>query len=599
MSSPLVSPTPLVQLYRHAWEHAAGVRARMVAALTMLGGSQLLKLAMPWMAAQAINSIQVGGAAGLSQAGWWIAAILGLQVTVWVFHGPARVMERSVALRVRRSVADSLYARLTHAPLTWHERHHSGDLQHRMAQASSALSGFTESQFIYLQNFINVAGPLTALALLSPLTGGMALVGFVAIAVAIVRFDGALMRLAARENHAHRGYSARLLDFVGNIGSIASLRLQQATRTLLDSRLLAVFEPLRRSIVLNEWKWGAVDVLTVSLSWGLVVVYAWSAHGAAGGATGGAAGGAPLLIGSLFMVYQYAQQAANVLGAMASNYQTLARTQTDFASAAPIWQAPQVPAITRAAADAAWQRIDLQGLAYRHETSERGGLHDIHLSLQRGERIALVGASGCGKSTLLRVLAGLYAAEHGHVSIDGVPQLGRRHVAEFATLIPQEAEVFELRLRENITLGAHTADTDLQRALHVSALDMVLTHLPQRLETPMSERGSNFSGGQRQRVALARGVLAAAGSSVLLLDEPTSALDALTEQLVHERLGDAFPHACVIAAVHRMGLLHHFDRVVLMAEGRIVDSGPVEAVASRQPVFAAMLQSAHAAPAAA
>ena len=581
MSSTVVSPTPLVQLYRHAWEHAAGVRARMVAALAMLGGSQLLKLAMPWMAAQAINNIQVAGAAGLSRAGLWIAAILGLQAGVWCFHGPARVMERSVALRVRRSVADVLYRRLTAAPLTWHERHHSGDLQHRVGQASSALSNFTESQFIYLQNFINVAGPLTALALLSPLTGSLALVGFVAIAVAIVRFDGALMALAARENQAQRSYSARLLDFVGNIGSIASLRLQHATRTLLDSRLLAVFEPLRRSIVLNEWKWCAVDVLTVSLSWGLVVVYAWSAHGAASGA--------PLLIGSLFMIYQYAQQAANVLGAMASNYQTLARTQTDFASAAPIWQAPQAPTLERHTG-APWQRIDLQGLTYRHPGHERGGLHDVHLSLHRGERIALVGASGCGKSTLLRVLAGLYPAEQGHVSVDGVPQLGRRHLAEWATLIPQEAEVFELSLRDNITLGADTPDTDLQRALHVSALDMVLATLPQRLDTPMSERGSNFSGGQRQRVALARGALAAAGSSVLLLDEPTSALDALTEQLVHERLSEAFPQACIVAAVHRMGLLHHFDRVVFMADGRVLDHGSADAVASRQPVFAAMLQ---------
>ena len=584
--SPLV-PTPLVQLYRHAWAHAQGARARMVAALAMLGGSQLLKLAMPGMAAQAINSIQVAGAAGRARAGLWIASILGLQVTVWVFHGPARVMERSVALRVRRSVADALYERLTRAPLTWHERHHSGDLQHRVGQASTALSGFTESQFIYLQNFINVAGPLVALSLLSPLTGGMALVGFVAIAVAIVRFDGALMKLAARENQAQRGYAARLLDFVGNIGSIASLRLQAATRTLLDRRLVAVFEPLRRAIVLNEWKWCAVDILTVTLSWGLVVVYAWSAHGAGAGA--------PLLIGSLFMIYQYAQQAAGVLGAMASNYQTLARTQTDFASAGPIWEAPQMSQATRS--PAAWQRIELHGLAYRHPGSERGGLHDVALTLELGERIALVGASGCGKSTLLRVLAGLYDADEGHVAVDGVVQLGRRHLAEHATLIPQEAEVFELSLRENITLGAVTADTDLQRAVFVSALDMVLATLPERLDTPMSERGVNLSGGQRQRVALARGVLAATGSSVLLLDEPTSALDALTEQLVHERLSEAFGQACIVAAVHRMGLLHHFDRVVYMAEGRVVDSGPPEAVAARQPGFAAMLQGSRAAPA--
>ena len=573
--------TPLVQLYRHVWQHAAGVRARMTAALFMLGGSQMLKLAMPWMAAQAINNIQTAGLAGFAGAGRWIAGILGLQIVVWGFHGPARVMERSVALRVRRSVADALYARLSHAPLTWHERHHSGDLQHRVAQASGALSGFTESQFIYLQNLINVAGPLIALALLSQLTGALAVVGFVLISIAIVRFDGALMRLAERENHAQRRYASRLLDFVGNISSIASLRLQDATRRLLDSRLVAVFAPLRRSIVLNEWKWCAVDVLTASLSWGLIAVYAWSSSGAA-------AGGA-LLIGSLFMIYQYAQQAAGVLCAMASNYQNLARTQTDFASADLIRSSPQSPAPTFEL-DRGWQRIDLQGIAFQHPGAERGGIHELSLSLARGERIALVGPSGSGKSTLLRLLAGLYTADHGHIAVDGLPQLGHRHLGELSTLIPQEAEVFELTLRDNITLGADTPDAALQQAIFVSALDGVLAELPQGLETPMSERGFNFSGGQRQRLALARGFLAARGSSLLLLDEPTSALDALTELVVHQRLDRAFADACVVAAVHRLSLLAHFDRVAFMVEGRIVDVGTADELSARQPLFAAMRQ---------
>ena len=578
-------PTPLLELYRHVWVHARGVRLRMAAALAMLGSSQLLKLAVPWMAAQAINTIQTAGRDGLTAAGAWIAAILGLQVGVWTLHGPARVIERSVALRVRRSIADALYARLVHAPLGWHDRHHSGDLQHRVHQASHALFSFTQSQFIYLQNFISVAGPLVALWLLSQWTGALAVVGFVLIGAAIVRFDGALMQLASHENHAERRYAARLLDFVGNISAVASLRLQEATRRLLEARLLAVFEPLKRSIVLNERKWCAVDLLTLGLSWGLVIAYAMSAMSA----DGAAAAGGTLLIGSLFMVQQYAQQAAGVLGSMASNYQNLARAQTNFASADPIRAAPQAQE-RGPAPDPAWQRIELHGLGFAYPGSERGGLDGVSLALARGERIALVGPSGSGKSTLLRVLAGLYEADRGHVSLDALPQLGRRHVAELATLIPQEAEIFEASMRENITLDQDVADTDLQRAVHTSALDAVLDGLPQGLATPMSERGFNLSGGQRQRLALARGLLAARGSSLLLLDEPTSALDALTEQQVHERLVAAFPDACIVAAVHRIALLAHFDRVVFMVGGRIVDVGSAAALRERQPLFAAMCE---------
>lgn len=578
-ASPTGAPTRLTDLYRHVWRHAEGAHGRMAVALSMLGSSQLLKLAMPWMAAQAINSIQTRGSAGLTAAAGWIAAVLGLHIGMWSLHGPARVMERSVAVRVRRSVADSLYTRLAAAPLAWHDQHHSGDLQHRVEQASKALFGFTQSQFVYLQNLICIIGPLVALTLLSKLTGAMALVGFVAISIVIVRFDRALMTLAAQENQAERRYAARLLDFVGNISAVASLRLQGATRRLLDARLMAVFAPLRRSIVLNEWKWCATDLLGVVLCWSLVVAYAATAGG---GATGGT-----LLLGSLFMTYQYAQQAAGVLGAMAGNYQGLARVQTDFASATVIREAPQLPSLP-VAPHAAWETVELHGLGFQHAGADRGGLHGISLRLQRGERIALVGPSGSGKSTLLRVLAGLYEADRGHVEVDGVAQLGRRHVAELTTLVPQEAEVFEAPLRENITLGEDVPETALAQAVHVSALDGVLATLPQGLETPMSERGANLSGGQRQRLALARGMLAARDSSLLLLDEPTSALDALTEQRVHERLLRAFGSATIVSAVHRMSLLPHFDRVVLMVDGRIVDSGTPDEVALRQPLFARM-----------
>lgn len=577
--SAAVAPARLTDLYREVWSHARGARAQFVAALGLLGSAHGLKLAFPWMAAQAINSIQTGGADGLPSAATWIAAIVGLQVVTWMLHGPARLMERNVGLRVRRSLADSLYARLSRAPLAWHERHHSGDLQHRVHQAGTALGSFSQSQFIYLQNLINLAGPVIALMLLSRLTGMLAIVGFVATAVVILRFDVALMQLAARENQAERRYAARLLDFVGNISAVASLRLQDATRRLLDTRLLAVFEPLRRTIVLNELKWCSVDLLTVVLTWGLVVVYALTRSSVAAGGT--------VLIGSLFMIYQYAQQASGVLGAMASNYQNLARMQTDFASADVIREAPE-PAERGVALDAGWLRIDVHGLGFTHAASGRGGLDDVNLVLRRGERIALVGPSGSGKSTLLRVLAGLYDADRGHMAVDGVAHLGRRHVADVATLIPQEAEVFEATIRENITLDQPVPEAEVARAVHVSALDAVLADLPLGLETPMAERGFNLSGGQRQRLALARGVLAARDSSLLLLDEPTSALDALTEQVVHERLGAANPDACIVSALHRMSLLPHFDRVVFMVDGAVVDTGSADEVAARQPLFAAM-----------
>ena len=204
--------------------------------------------------------------------------------------------------------------------------------------------------------------------------------------------------------------------------------------------------------------------------------------------------------------------------------------------------------------------------------------------LHSGQRIALVGASGGGKSTLLRVLAGLYRPQAGSLRFGDSPQ-DWTELADIATLIPQESEIFEASVRENLTFGEQVPPDALQQALHTSAFDEVMARMENGLETPLSERGFNLSGGQRQRLNLARGLLAARDSRILLLDEPTSALDAATEAKVVDRIGLAFPQACIVASIHRLSLLERFDTVFLMEAGQLVDAGPRDDVLQRQPLL--------------
>jgi len=151
-----------------------------------------------------------------------------------------------------------------------------------------------------------------------------------------------------------------------------------------------------------------------------------------------------------------------------------------------------------------------------------------------------------------------------------------------ATLIPQEAEVFEASVEENLTFGQPADAAALQSAMHAGVFDEVLERLPDGLHSTLSERGGNLSGGQRQRLALARGALAAQGSSLLLLDEPTSALDPQAEGRVFDRMVAAFPSACIVASVHRPSLLARFDTVVVVEAGRVVDAGPRDEVLARR-----------------
>lgn len=557
-------------LYRALWRHALGVRAQLLGAAGLLSAAQLLRLTMPWLAAQAINALQQDN---LAAAGRWIVYLIGIYLLSWLLHGPGRVLERNVGVRVRERLADQLYARITSAPLAWRDGRHSGELQHRVVQASRALSDFAQNQFGYLQSAFNFVGPIVALALLSHTSGAIAITGYVVIALIILRFDRILMQLARAENDAERRYAAALLDFVGNAGTVIGLRLQAASRKLLGRRMDAVIAPLRRAVMVNEGKWFAVDLLGMGLTWILVVVYVLQSRQP----------GQAVLLGTVFMIYQYAQQAAGVVGAMASNFQSFARMHTDYSSAEPIWQAPGDPdaSVPAVLPNAPWQTLELRGASWRYADDARGGLQGVGLLLRRGTRVALIGPSGGGKSTLLRTLAGLYQPQQGELLRDGV-MVDWTQLRTLATLIPQEAEVFEASVEENLTFGEPADPAALQSAVHTGVFDEVLQRLPEGLASALNERGGNLSGGQRQRLALARGALAAQGSSLLLLDEPTSALDPQAEGRVFDRIVAAFPSACIVASVHRPSLLARFDTVVVVEAGRVVDAGPRDEVLARR-----------------
>jgi ATP-binding cassette subfamily B protein len=563
-------------LYRTLWHYAARDRRGVVLFMAMLVLAQLLKLAIPYLSGIAVEAMQSQGNEALGAAAWDMALIFLACVASWALHGPARVLERFTAIRIRERFADSLYAKVTGLPLDWHEHHHSGDTIERVQKAGSALFGFAQSQFVYLQNAVSLIGPIVAIFVISVPTGIAALLSYSLIAIVLVRFDEAMIRLNSAQNRAQARYAATLVDCLGNIATVLTLRLAEPTRRLLENRLLAVFAPLRSSIVLNEAKWCAIDLLNNGIRCGLVVLYVWLAWRQ----------GEAVLLGSAVMVFQYAQQVGGVVGNMAGNYQDLVGYQTDLrciddidavaARRASFWAVPQ-----------AWREIRVEGLTfvYPRERQAHAALRDISLTLARGERIALVGESGSGKSTLLRVLAGLYPAERVSFAVDGERRPAIADLGAIATLAPQDPEIFAGTIGHNLTLGIDYDPQAIHRACELAAFAPVIEALPAGLATEIAERGLNLSGGQKQRLAVARAILAAQGSSLLLLDEPTSSLDPATEAQVYANLLSARPDACVVSSLHRLHLLDRFDRVALMAEGRIVDIGNIADLLQRQPSF--------------
>ncbi|WP_018254238.1 thiol reductant ABC exporter subunit CydD [Salinispora mooreana] len=199
-------------------------------------------------------------------------------------------------------------------------------------------------------------------------------------------------------------------------------------------------------------------------------------------------------------------------------------------------------------------------------------LRDVTLTIQPGERIAVVGPSGAGKSTLLNLLLGFVRPTSGRLTVDGVDlaqadlDAWRRHLA----WVPQRAHLFAASLADNIRLGSpDLPDAALSDAVRDAALTDVVAALPDGLFTRLGERGHGLSSGQRQRVALARAFLRDA--PVVLLDEPTARLDSASESAVLRSTRALVAGRTALLVAHRPALLADADRVLRVADGRVTE----------------------------
>jgi ABC-type multidrug transport system fused ATPase/permease subunit len=562
---------PYISLLRVAWRYARGERRRYVLIYAMFGCANLAFAGYPILYGWFVDAIQTSRVGLLRHAWIYGAAYVGLKLLEWCFHGPARIMERQLAFNLSRNFLQERYHQALHLPVKWHQDHHSGATINRIRKAYEALREFFQSGFIYLHALSKFIFSFAAMVYFSPVFGAMGVaLGLLTVWV-IFRFDGPLIKTQEEVNEREHTISATLFDSLSNIMTVITLRLEKSMESSLMARAGECWPAFRANTMINEWKWFVSDML-VGLTYSVITIgyvyQNWTA--------------AAFPVGGLVTLLGYVNQFTSVFHDMAWQYNQVVQFNTDVQTARDIGDAYAARHRADAAAPlpAGWRIITIEGLNFSHRDTYDGGhapqsLHDVRIQLQRGRRVALVGESGCGKSTLLALLRGLYAPEPGFsLRFDnGQPISDLGALNQTTTLLPQEPEIFENTIRYNITLGLPIPEEEVNTATASAHFTSVLEQLPKRLESSIQEKGVNLSGGQKQRLALARGLLAARDSDVVLLDEPTSSVDPRTEALIYEHMFAAFRDKAMVSALHRLHLLRHFDYVYVLRDGRIVDEG--------------------------
>jgi len=283
-----------------------------------------------------------------------------------------------------------------------------------------------------------------------------------------------------------------------------------------------------------------------------------------------------LTIGGVVAFYSYVGALFDPLGAAIHIYSHLNRLGTNIRRILEVTErTPGVPEMPGAVNFPSPVRgyVELDGVrfSYRDMTPVLNG---IHLRLEPGEKVALVGMSGSGKSTIAKLIARVYDVNRGAVYVDGkdVRNVRLESLRTRVCYLLQDAVLFDRTLKENVLLGNPAAATkELQRAVEIADMKDLLRRLPKGLETPVGQRGNALSGGERQRVALARAVLQ--NPSILLLDESTSALDAPSERRVFMNLAQHFSDRTIVFVSHRIAALKWVDRIIVLNSGVIEEQG--------------------------
>jgi ATP-binding cassette subfamily B protein len=565
------SPSP----YRHILKYFPRHWRVLAAGAFCVVAGRLLLVYAPMLLREVLRVLEARGPDTLDNATRATWAFLGVSVAAGFFTWAQRLLLIGTSRRVERDFKRDLFAHIERLPVSFFDRTRAGDLLSRLTSDVEAVRWIVGPGPMYVSSTL-VLFPMALLAMmqLSVEVTLAALVPLLGIVLVVRLVAPGIMRLSRAVQDRIGDLSARAQE------SFAGARVVRAYAT--EDVEIAAFERENRLLVketLGLARRRAVLQGTVYMLGGLaqLAVLVYGGHLVLEGALG--FGDLVAFLAYVLMLVWPMISVGWVVSAIQRAAAAIQRID-EVMSEPPEERVLVEPAVEPAlGADA----VRVEDLTFRYPGTERPALEDVSLGIHGGGTLALVGPVGGGKSTLLSLLTRTYDPPPGTVFLDGadVTRIPLDRLRDAFTVVPQDAFLFSDTLLGNLAYGLEEeAHRERVLAAATSAgLEADIQAFPRGLDTVVGERGVTLSGGQKQRATLARALLRDA--PILLLDDALSSVDTETEERILEGLRRELRKRTVLIVAHRLSTIRDADHIVVLAEGRVTESGSHEELLER------------------
>lgn len=571
---------PVGQIYRRIARFMFDFKRGLGAAIGLALITSLAFSLLPWPIRYLIDGVLLGDQLDLGPLGTFEAssdadklrlglylalAYLAIQLTAALCSAASFYFFAKTALFMIHTLRGSMLAHLRRLSLGFHATKSTGDMIFRAMNDARAIQ---EVLIFGVQAWIlpvfQVTFMIVLMLILDPALTLAALITSPLLVVTIRKLT-AKIQAASQESRGHLSRltalieqtmnSIRAVQVFGSEGDEAD-RFSGTSQNFIGAQLR--FRMVEQSL--------SVGTMAITGMGTALVLYVAANRVVSGAVTIGALW---IFINYMQRIYDVLQQNMNLFGMLQDSIVGVGRAFQVLDTEPSIVDAPDAVELV-----APIDGLVFDGVQLRYEQDAPPVLKNVSLQVDRGERIALVGATGSGKTSILNLIPRLFEASSGSVQVNGhdVRNVTLASLREQVALVPQEALLFSTTIKENILYGRRGAtDAEIEAAARAAQAHEFIAALPDGYDSEVGDRGSKLSVGQQQRIAIARAFLKDA--PILLLDEPTSALDLSTESELLDGLDRLMEGRTVVIVAHRLSTIRHADRIYVLDQGEIVEVG--------------------------